>query len=102
MLTVGSENRLFGADSLLESGKYPKTTFADVQRVFGKKFDADLVKRYQEENFVTNEFVSDERGVTAWKITRPKHGEDEAQEEILYSEEIVAMLLGYVRMLAEK
>lgn len=27
MVTVGNDNRIFGADSFLESGKYPKTTF---------------------------------------------------------------------------
>jgi hypoxia up-regulated 1 len=27
MLSVGNENRLFGADSFLESSKYPQTTF---------------------------------------------------------------------------
>ena len=36
MVSLGVENRLFGADSLLESGKYPTTTFAEMQRVFGQ------------------------------------------------------------------
>jgi len=27
MLTIGDDNRLYGADSFLESGKYPTTTF---------------------------------------------------------------------------
>lgn len=35
MVTLGKENRLFGADSLLESGKYPLSTFGDVFRLFG-------------------------------------------------------------------
>jgi len=35
MLTIGSENRLYGKDSFLESGKYPKTTFSDILRIFG-------------------------------------------------------------------
>ena len=29
MLTIGKENRVFGADSFLEMGKMPKTTFAE-------------------------------------------------------------------------
>ena len=41
MVTIGNENRLFGADSLLEIGKYPKTSFSNIARVFGQKFDAD-------------------------------------------------------------
>lgn len=51
---------------------------------------------------MTNDFVADERGLISWKITREPYGEEEAKTEILYSEEILAMLLQYVRMLAEK
>lgn len=35
MVTLGKENRLFGADSLLESGKYPLSSFGDILRLFG-------------------------------------------------------------------
>jgi molecular chaperone DnaK (HSP70) len=35
MVTLGIENRLFGADSLMDSGKYPLSTFAEVFRTFG-------------------------------------------------------------------
>jgi len=56
----------------------------------------------KEERFLFNEFVADERGFTAWKITRPSYGETESTEEILYTEEVVAMMFGYVKMLAEK
>lgn len=103
MVTLGSENRLYGADSFLESGKYPLTTFSEWQRTFGTKYDADVISKMKAERFVTNDFVADERGYTAWKVTRAAAGEgEEAAEEILYSEEIVAMLLQYVKMLAEK
>jgi len=44
--------------------------------------------------------VADERGLFAWKIERP--GDDDVKEEIIYSEEIVGMLLAYFKMLAEK
>jgi len=54
------------------------------------------------ERFVFNDIVSDERGFIGWKITRPVDGDQEAKEEILFSEEIVAMLFQYIRMLAEK
>lgn len=42
MVTIGNENRLFGADSFLESGKYPKTTFSNLARTFGRPFDSDF------------------------------------------------------------
>ena len=35
MVTLGNENRIFGAESFLESGKYPKTTFQELGRTFG-------------------------------------------------------------------
>jgi len=30
MVSIGTENRLFGADSLLEASKYPKETFVEL------------------------------------------------------------------------
>lgn len=51
---------------------------------------------------MTNEFVADDRGQTAWKVTRPAHNDQEAKDEVLYSEEVVAMMMQYIRMLAEK
>lgn len=45
MVTIGNENRLYGADSLLESGKYPKTTFSEVFRQFGQKFDGEQIAK---------------------------------------------------------
>ena len=35
MVTLGKENRLYGADSLMDSGKYPLTTFSELFRFFG-------------------------------------------------------------------
>ena len=43
MVTLGSENRLYGADSYLESGKYPKTTFSEMQRSFGREYDEEWI-----------------------------------------------------------
>ena len=102
MVTLGKENRLFGADSLLASGKYPLTTFAELQRTFGEQFDAELVQKMKEHRFITNEIAADERGVVAWKVTSTGAGGEESGEELLHSEEVVAMLLQYVKMLAEK
>jgi len=102
MVTLGAENRLYGADSFLASGKYPLTSFAELQRTFGEQFDAELVKKMKEHRFITNEIAADERGVMAWKVTSAGAGGDASGEELLYSEEVVAMLLQYVKMLAEK
>jgi hypoxia up-regulated 1 len=101
MVSIGVENRLFGADSFLESGKYPKTTLNNIHRTFGRKFDSEWIEKMKEERFIFNEYVADERGHTAWKITRPAFGDQEEVQEILFNEEVAAMLLGYVKMLAE-
>lgn len=82
MVTLGKENRLFGADSLMDSGKYPLSTFGEVLRTFGQKFDSDEIQKLKEHRMVTNEFVANERGLTAWKV----------EDEVLESEEITAML----------
>ena len=58
--------------------------------------------KLQKERYVFNDIVSDERGFIGWKITRPSENNEEGKEEIFYSEEIVAMLFQYVKMLAEK
>jgi len=55
----------------------------------------------KDERFIFNEYVADERGLTAWKITRPSEGDSEAVEEVLSGEEVTAMLFGYVKMLAD-
>lgn len=100
MVTLGKENRLWGADSFVESGKYPLTTFGEVARTFGEKYDAEAISKFKEHRFVTTDIVADERGQNSWKIEGA--GESEGKEEILHSEEVVAMLLQHVKMLAEK
>lgn len=100
MITFGSEQRDYGADSFIASGKYPETTFQELHRTFGEKYDADMIKKFKEQRFITNNLVADERGFVAWKITRAEDGEN--VQEILYSEEILGMILQYVKMLAEK
>lgn len=47
-----------------------------------------------------NDIIADERGLLAWKYT--KKGKDGNEEEIIYTEELVAILLKYGRSLAEK
>ena len=57
MVTIGKDNRIYGADSFLESGKYPLTSLSEMQGVFGVQYDSDLVKKMKENRFITNEFV---------------------------------------------
>jgi len=65
---------------------------------FGRQFDADWIEKFKKHNLVFNEYVADERGTVAWKVTRPS---EEADIDILYSEEVVATMFAYVKMLAE-
>lgn len=51
----------------------------------------------KDERFVMNDFVQDDRGLVGWKITVP--GTD--TDQVLYSEEIVAQMLQYIKQLAE-
>jgi len=93
-MTIGSENRMYGKDSFLESAKYPQTTFADLLRVFGRKFDSDEAAQLKKDRFTTNDFVADPRGNYAYKIDRKKVGaETEDQVEVLYSEEVLGTMI---------
>lgn len=78
MVSIGVENRLFGADSFLESGKYPTTTFSQIARTFGRPFDSEWISNMKKDKYIFNEYVSDDRGLTAWKITRPALGDEES------------------------
>jgi hypothetical protein len=93
MITLGNEQRDYGADSFISSGKFPKTTFQEMHRLFGQKYDAEAIEQFKQQRFVTNEVAADERGYVAWKVTRAPYGDEETVNEILYSEEIVGMIL---------
>ena len=80
MITLGQENRLYGADSLLESGKYPKTSFMEMARFFGQPFEEELSAKLKEQRFIYNEIVADERGQVAWKFMREAYDGEEARE----------------------
>jgi len=66
MMTIGPENRLYGKDSFLESAKNPKTTFADLLRIFGRKFDGEEAEQLKKDRLMTNDFVADGRGNYAY------------------------------------
>ena len=99
MLSVGNENRLFGADSFLESSKYPQTTFSQLLRTFGTPYDEEYLRKFKEHRLIFNTFAADERGHTSWQITSPENNEE---QQVLFAEEVVAMMFQYVKMLAEK
>jgi molecular chaperone DnaK (HSP70) len=48
-----------------------------------------------------NEIEPDDRGLVAWKVHK-KAKEGEVDEDILYTEELLAMLLKYGKQLSEK
>jgi len=95
--TITEDNRVFGPDSLIQGNRFPKTTFSDMMAHLGHVFSEEEVEFLKKEKFVTNELVPDSRGYIGWKVT--KKGEEEA--EILYTEELIAMLLKYGKQLAE-
>ena len=102
MVSLGADNRLFGADSLLESGRYPTTTFGEMARTFGQMYDEDKVAELKKHRYIFNEIVPDERGMVSWKIMRAGWGEEEAKEQVLHTEEVVAMMFATVKAFAEK
>lgn len=70
--------------------------------MFGKKFDLDEITKFKDQRFVYNEIVSDDRSFVAWNFMREAYGSEERREQTLFGEETVAMLIEYVKMLAEK
>jgi hypothetical protein len=42
MVTITDESRLFGADSFIESTKYPQSTFGTLQKYIGIEFSEEL------------------------------------------------------------
>lgn len=76
MITITDESRLYGADSFMEQGKYPKTTFGQLQRYLGEQYSEDLTQKLKNERFVMNEMAADDRGLIGWKIhKKSKDGE---------------------------
>jgi hypothetical protein len=65
-----------------------------------------VVDRLRKEEFFYNKFEKDERGLIGWKITKKSKDEDSGststQDEILYTEELVAIMLKFGRQLSEK
>ena len=64
--TITKDVRLFGADSFIGTSRNPKTTFADMARFLGMEYDTETVARLQQDNFVLNDMVEDDRGLIAF------------------------------------
>lgn len=88
MLTLNPEDaRIMGADSYMEQSKYPKTTFHNLHRFVGVKYeDAEPIIKAR---YVMNEIKADERGFAAWVIQRKLNKTSDPIEEIVYTEELI-------------
>jgi heat shock protein 1/8 len=98
-LSFGPEDRIWGYDAAINAGRYPKSTFANTASFVGQKFNSDDLAALASEKFVMTDFVSDERGYVAYQTFSV---ENKDEKIIHYSEELVAMILSYGKMLAEK
>jgi hypothetical protein len=100
MLTITEESRLFGADSFIEQTKYPYSSFGTLQKYLGLDYTEDLAAKLRKEEYFINPIAADDRGQLGWIIKKKsKEGEDETQ--ILYTEELLGMILKYGRKLSE-
>ena len=96
MLVITEEQRILGDDAFMEQTKYPKNTFGRLQKYLGMEYDEDIINLLKKERFIINEMEKDDRGLIGWKITR-KFNNGTKLEEILYTEELLAMLLKFGR-----
>ena len=64
------------------------------------------VERLRLEEFVFNQLEKDDRGLIGWKINKNKgnsqSSDSGSNDEILYTEELIAILLKFGRQLSEK
>ena len=100
MLSITPDKRLFGADAMIESSRYPENTFSAMNRYLGIPYDEEMIAELKAEGFVMNEFSPDDRGLVGWKVIKKEDASGE--DEILYTEELIAMILKYGKNLAEK
>lgn len=96
MITLTEDGRIFGVDSFMEQSKYPVTSFSNMHSYLGVKYDPEFVETLKREKFVMNDIAADDRGLIGWKIER-KHSNGTKEVEIVYTEELLAILLKYGR-----
>lgn len=100
MVTITEDERVFGADSFIEQTKFPKETYSQLHRFIGKEWDQEFIQKMKSQRFLVNEFVEDDRGLIGWKMIR-KYENGTKEDQIVYTEELVAQLLKYGRKLSE-
>jgi molecular chaperone DnaK (HSP70) len=98
-VTITNEMRNFGADSFIAQGKNLPNTFKDLSIFLGIEYSAENVEKLEKEGFVFSTMAKDERGLIGFTVK--KDSTESAEEEIFYTEELLAMILGYGRKLAE-
>lgn len=94
MITIHDEGRIFGMDSFMEMSKFPTTTFAQLQRYVGMEYDESVIEYLKKERFIVNQIASDDRGLVGWQIER-KFQNGTVNQEIVYTEELIAQLFKY-------
>jgi hypothetical protein len=58
--------------------------------------------RLKKEEFFFNDFGSDERGLIGWKLSRFNKETGSQEDEILYTEELIAVTLKLGKQMSEK
>lgn len=60
------------------------------------EYDASIIEKLKKERFVFNEMAKDDRGLIGWKLER-KYANGTEIDDIMYTEELIGMLLKYGR-----
>lgn len=92
--TISPEQRFFGADSIIQGGRFASQTYTNVIDLLGKQMD--FVPGWKDDKFIMTEIKEDERGLPGWVVAK------EDGEDILYTEEVLAVLMKLGRNYAEK
>ena len=70
-------------------------------RHLGQQYNEEELKSIAGQEFIFTPFAVDERGLVGWEYTH-KSKDGELEKDVLYTEELVSMILKYGRTLAEK
>lgn len=96
-MTLGPDQRYYGADSIMQSSKIPKTTFTNILDLLGEPMIEEQIEEFKKHNFIFSDIQLDERGLPGFFI-----GEKDDQKEILYTEEVLGMIFAHGKFLADK
>ena len=99
-VTFTEKERMFGSNSHLQSGRHPEATFDNLLDYVGMKFDEEHMIQIAGERFFFGKSIPDDRGQVGWLLKKGKG--DDAEEEIFYTETLLAMILKDLKKLAEQ